>query len=137
MPHRLEFDSHRRILLISHEGEVYCREIEQLSYALRSRLGELKPSVTISDFSTATRVHFSPPEIRHLAKIDASFPPTMRRFIIAPRDYMFGLARMYELSADPPFVGLQVVRSRQQVLSALGEQNLKFEQLVLAQSAGS
>ena len=130
MPHRIEFDLEHKILLVSHEGEVDGREIEKLGDELRPQLGKLNPSVAISDFSEATAVEINSQMVRHLAMKDrSSFPPTMRRFIVAPRDYQFGLARMYEMSADPPFAALRVVRSRKEALAALGLRNLKFEKL--------
>jgi hypothetical protein len=132
MPYSLEFDLEHRILLVIHEGEVHGWEIEKLGDELRPHLGELNPSVAISDFSTATTVNVSSQMIRHLATKDTSFPQTMRRFIVAPPDHLFGLARMYEMSADPPFAALQVVRSREEALTALGGPNLKLERLVLA-----
>ena len=132
MAYRLQFDSKQRVLLVIHEGEVRGWEIESLSDELRQRFSELNPSTTISDFSTATTVDVSAEMIRHLAKKDGSFPKTMRRFIVAPLDYMFGLARMYELSAHPPFAALQIVRRREEALAAIGTESLQLEPLVLS-----
>ena len=135
MAYRLQFDSKQKVLLVIHEGEVHAWEIETLADELRQRLSELNPSTTISDFSTATTINLTTDMIRHLAERDAAFPPTMRRFIVAPLDYMFGLARMYELSAHPPFASLQVVRRREDALVAIGTDTLKLEPLVLAPPA--
>jgi len=130
MPHRLEFDLEQKILLIIHEGEVHGWEIDKLGDELRPQLFRLNPSAAISDFSEATSVDMNSQMVRHLAVKDtSSFPRTVRRFIVAPRDYQFGLARMYEMSADPPFAALRVVRSRKEALAALGLRNLKFEKL--------
>ncbi|HKI25386.1 MAG TPA: hypothetical protein VKA07_03625 [Candidatus Sulfotelmatobacter sp.] len=131
MAYRLQFDSKQKVLLVIHEGEVHGWEIESLGDELRRQFSELNPSITISDFSTATTIDVDAEMIRHLAKKDGSFP-TMRRFIVAPLDYMFGLARMYELSAHPPFASLQVVRSRADALAAIGPETLMLEPLVLA-----
>ena len=130
MPHRLEFDFEHRILHIIHEGEIHGRDIEELGDQLKPQLGELNPSATISDFSPATSVHMNSQMVRHLAMKDTfAFPQTMRRLIVAPLDYQFGLARMYEMSADPPFAELSVVRSLEEAFAALGFQNLKFQKL--------
>lgn len=137
MAYRLQFDSKQKVLLVIHEGEVHGWEIESLGDGLRRRFGELNPSITISDFSTATTVDVSSEMIRHLAKKDGSFPKAMRRFIVAPADHLFGLARMYELSAHPPFAALQVVRSREEALAAIGIEALKLEPLVLSLPSAS
>jgi hypothetical protein len=130
MAHRLEFDYQHKILLIIHEGSVHGPEIEKLSDQVKARLSELNPSAAISDFSEATAVDINSHMVRRLAMRDAvSFPPTMRRFIVAPRDYQFGLARMYELCARPPFTALRVVRSRKEAFAELEVQNPEFEKV--------
>jgi hypothetical protein len=130
MAHRLEFDFQHRILLIIHEGSVRGREIEKLGDQLKPQLGALNPSAAISDFSGATIVETSSDMVRHLAMKDAaSCLRALRRFIVAPREYQFGLARMYEISAYPPFVDLRVVRSKEEALATLGVQNPEFEEL--------
>ena len=122
MPHRVEFDVEHKILLVIHEGEVHGREIEELGDKLRPLLGELNPSAAISDFSEATAVDINSQMVRHLARKDtSSFPRRIRRFIVAPHDYQFGLARMYELSAEPPFADLHVVRRKEDALATLGD----------------
>lgn len=70
MAHRLEFDFQHKILLVIHEGAVEGREIEQLADQLKPRLGELNPSVAISDFSEVTAVDIDTHMIRHLAMKD-------------------------------------------------------------------
>jgi hypothetical protein len=130
MPHRLEFDFEHKILHIIHQGEIHGRDIEKLGETLRPQLPKLDPSAAISDFSQATTVHINSQMVRRLAMKDtSSFPRTIRRFIVAPLDYQFGLARMYEMSADPPFTALSVVRSVEEAFAALGFQKLKFEKL--------
>jgi hypothetical protein len=130
MAHRLEFDFQHRILLILHEGTVLGREIEKLGDQLKPRLGILNPSAAISDFSRATAVDIDSHMVRHLAMKDAaSCLRMLRRFIVAPREHQFGLARMYEICAYPPFVDLRIVRSKEEALAFLGIQNPEFQTL--------
>jgi len=49
------------------------------------------------------------------------------RFLIAPKSEIFGMSRMYELTADRPAV--QVVRTREAAFAALDALNLQFEKL--------
>jgi hypothetical protein len=130
MAHRLEFDFQHRILLIIHEGTVHGQEIEKLGDQLKPQLSVLNPSAAISDFSGATAVHITSYMVQHLAMKDAaSCLRILRRFIVAPREYQFGLARMYELCAHPPFVDLCIVRSKEEALTIIGVQNPKFERM--------
>jgi len=130
MAHRLEFDFQHRILLIIHEGTVHGQEIEKLGDQLKPQLSVLKPSAAISDFSGATAVDINSQMVRHLAMKDAaSCLRILRRFIVAPQEYQFGMARMYELWAYPSFVDLWVVRSKEEALATIGVPNPKFERL--------
>jgi len=130
MAHRLEFDFQRRILLIIHEGTVNGQEIETLGDHVRTQLDVLNPSAAISDFSGATAVDIDGQMVRHLAMKDAaSVLRSLRRVIVAPREYQFGMARMYEICAYPSFADLHVVRSKKEALALLGVQNPGFEKL--------
>ena len=131
MAHRLEFDVEHKILLIIHWGAVHGREIETLGDELKLRLSELNPSAAISDFSEASAVDISSHMVRHLAMKDTtSVLRTLPRIIVAPDDHKFGLARMYEMCAYPPFVALQVVRSKKEALAELGVRDPQFTKLV-------
>jgi hypothetical protein len=63
------------------------------------------------------------------AALPDPYPPGTSRFVVAPVDYLFGIARMYELVANRPNTKLKVVRSREEVFAILGIQNPKFERL--------
>jgi hypothetical protein len=110
VPHHFEFDFEHKILLTVMEGEVQGAEIPSIDQEMRARIVRMQPAAGISDLTGVT--NFNVPG------------QTMRS---APTDFLYGMSRMYELVADRPHGKLQVVRSREEALSALGLSNPKFE----------
>jgi hypothetical protein len=89
----------------------------------------MQPAAGISDLTGVTNFNV-PGEIMRSAALQPSpFPPETPRFIVAPTDFLYGMSRMYELVADRAQGKLQVVRSREEALSALGILNPKFESI--------
>lgn len=129
MPYHFEFDPEHSVLLVILEGAVTDREIQKINTDIRAHAGELNPSGGISDFSAVTTFSVSGHTMRTAAREPSPYPEKTPRFIVAPRDALFGMARMYELFADRPLGKLKVVRSRNEALAALGVQNPKFERL--------
>jgi hypothetical protein len=127
MPHHFEFDFEHKILLTVMEGEIQGMEISTIDQAMRARIVRMQPAAGISDLSGVTNVNVPGPIMRSAALQPAPFPSETPRFIVAPTDVLYGMARMYELVADRPHGKLQVVRDRQEALSALGVSNAKFD----------
>jgi hypothetical protein len=127
MPHHFEFNFEHRILLTVMEGEIEGLEIQTIDQDMRGRIVRMQPVAGISDLTGVT--HFNVPgEIMRAAALQPSpFPPETQRFLVAPTDVLYGMSRMYELVADRPHGKLQVVRTREEALSALGISNPEFQ----------
>jgi len=111
------------------EGEIRDHEIQNINDEIRAHVNKLNPSAGISDLSTVTTFNVAGDTMREAALRPAPYPEQTLRFIVAPRDDLFGMARMYEIVGDRTPAQLQVVRSREKALAALGAQNPKFERL--------
>ena len=129
MPYRFEFDAENKILLVVVEGDVQTSDLRTFMEDLRTRVNQLHPAAGITDFSAITAFSASADIVRAAAALPAPYPDDTPRFIIAPEDYLFGIARMFELVADRPHAKLKVLRSRKQALAILGVQNPSFEKL--------
>lgn len=129
MAHHFEFDSENKILLVLLEGEVNGYEIQEGNGWIRKYADQLKPVAGISDFTAVTKFNVSSDQMRSAALQPSPYPEDTPRFIVAPTDYLFGMARMYELVADRPKAALKVVRTREAALAALGVKNAKFERV--------
>ncbi len=129
MAHHFEFDYANRILLVVMEGEVDNREIQQSNNRIRKYVEQLKPAAGIGDFTAVTKLTVTSSVVRSAALQPSPYPDDTPRFIVAPSDYLYGMSRMYELVADRPKAVLQVLRTREAALAALGVKNAKFERV--------
>ena len=129
MAHHFEFDSDHRVLLLVLEGDVDGSEIGNVNNEIKAHVTRLKPASGISDFTAVRTLNVSAESMRRAALEPSPYPPETPRFIVAPTDFLFGMARMYELVANRPNENLKVVRTREEVLAAVGVRNPKFERL--------
>jgi|SRR5579859_871383 len=129
MAHHFEFDFRQRILLVVLEGEVRGDDFTRTNDDIRRHVESLQPVGGISDFSAVTKFDVSSHSVRKAAFEPSPYPEELPRFIVAPTDYLFGMARMYEMIANRPMQKLRVVRTREEALAALGAKDLKFERI--------
>ena len=129
LPHHFEFDFRQRILLVVLEGEVRGEEFTSINDDIRKHVESFQPVGGISDFSAVKNLDVSSHSLRTAAFEPSPYPEETPRFIVAPTDYLFGMARMYEMIADRPMGKLRVVRSREEALALLGVKDLKFERI--------
>ena len=129
MPYRFEFDAQNKILLVVVEGDVQTSDLQTFIEDLRTRVNQLHPAAGITDFSAISAFSAAPETVRAAATLPAPYPDDTPRFIVAREDYLFGIARMFELVANRPNAKLKVLRSREEALAMLGVQNPSFEKL--------
>jgi hypothetical protein len=129
MPYHFEFDPAHRILLVVLEGDVGDREMLKINDDIKAHVTDLNLSAGTSDFSTVTTFRVACHTMRMAALQPSPYDEQTPRFVVAQRDHLFGLARMYQLIGSRTRAKLQVVRSGEEVFSALGIQNPKFEKL--------
>lgn len=130
MPHHFRFDLEHRILLTVLEGDIDGAEIQTIDDEMRAAIVRTRPLVGISDL-TAVKSFVVPDDIlRNAARRDPPpFPPDTPRFIVASSDFLYGMMRMYELTADRPEGKLGIVRRLDDALSAIGVSDAHFEML--------
>ena len=128
MPHRFEYDSAARVLLL--EGEIRGWDISAAAKDLAPYLDELRLAAIIADFTAVTVFDVAGAMIGLQSKRDAALVRDTPLALLVPQTHKFGLARMYELSADPSFSRLQIVRTREEAFASLKLPTLRFESLV-------
>ncbi len=129
MPYHFEFDVEHKVLLVVPEGEIVAQDVATFNDSVRQRVSDLQPVGAIIDCSGVTGFNLPGEVLRKAAQPPAPFPADTPRFVVAPTDYLFGMARMYELSAARPKEMLKVVRSMEEALARLGVQNPRFARL--------
>ena len=128
MPYHFEFDSANRIVRCRFEGRI-TDEILKEYYQVSAKYYEsIQPSAGVLDLSAVTAFEVSSEMIRELAKLPPAMPhPERPRFVIAPSNQVFGMARMFELQGQETRPNLHVVRTADEVWTVLGVQAPKFE----------
>jgi hypothetical protein len=129
MPHHFEFDSEHRILRLVLEGDVEGEEFLQLNAEIRAQARRWSPVAGITDDGGITNFNVSSQNLRSAALEGSPYPPATPRYIVAPSDYLFGMARMYELVGNHAEGRLQVVRKLEEALDDLGVSKAKFERV--------
>ncbi|HYM76968.1 MAG TPA: hypothetical protein VE377_13400 [Candidatus Dormibacteraeota bacterium] len=131
MGFRFEYDATNTILLGVFEGHLteesgaaFYAAIRQCGTATDARAG-------IWDFSDVTAFTVASDTIRRFAKQDPAMPDAANRpcFMIAPDTHLFGLSRMFQIHGEDKRPLLQVVRSLDEALAALGVHSPNFEPL--------
>ena len=125
MPFRFEFDYEHKILLVLFEGDMRDAEAFTIKAAVVSYMEQLRPAAGIADLSAVKTFDVSAQTMRTVAR-QPPYSEAIPRFIVAPQDHLFGMARMYELSETKSEGKLQVLRSREQALAVLGIKEAKF-----------
>lgn len=100
------------------------RSLRRMS-GLRSYVNRLHPRAGISDLSEVTAFNVSIKAMRIAATQRAPYPEGTEWFIVAAKDHVFGMARMYEMAGARE--QLKVLRSREEALAALGIEKATFE----------
>ena len=129
--YRFEFDPVNKILLLRSEGRLTDESLAEVYQAIRRYSTATDAGMGIWDSSSVTEFAVSTEFIRQLAKQDPAMPDATRRpsIIVAPDAVGFGLSRMFQFLGEPTRPLLNVVRTLDEALAALGIQSPHFEPL--------
>ncbi|MBZ5696367.1 MAG: hypothetical protein LAN36_13510 [Acidobacteriia bacterium] len=128
MPYHFEFDSANRIVRCRFEGRI-TDEILREYYQIAGKYFESTDArAGVLDLSAVTAFEVSSQTIRELAKLPPAMPhPERPRFVIAPSNQVFGMARMFELQGQDTRPNLHVVRTAEEAWVILGVRPPKFK----------
>jgi hypothetical protein len=129
MAHHFEFDAKHKILRLMLEGDLEPEDYLGLNAAIHMHAVRLHAVAGITDATPLVNFNITTQVLRTVALQGSPYPPGTPRYIVAPSDYLFGLARMYELIGNHSEGKLQVVRKLQEALADLGVTNAKFERV--------
>jgi len=115
-----EYDRAHHVLAVRLLGEI-TDDVFKASYAATARVVEgLDITAALTDLSGVERYDVSAAAVREVSKLHPLFPDPMPRCVIAPRDDVFGMARMFQIVSPAGRDTLYVVRSVQEAYDALG-----------------
>jgi hypothetical protein len=129
VPYHFEFERQHRILRVVLVGRVDDAELLTAYRAIFSRQKALQPASGVVDFSLVTNFDVKGATIRRLAEDKPPFPPGVPRYLVTPADYMYGMARMFQILGEETRPGLHVARSNEEAYRGLGVENPSFQKL--------
>jgi len=89
------------------------------------------PCRGILDFSQVTEFEVSPHAIRQVAAAPPAFPAGYMRVIVVPIDFIFGLARMFQMLGEKTRPDLHVVRTLDEAYRLLQIESPEFRPVSL------
>lgn len=131
MAFKFEFDPVNKILLGRFEGRLTSESVADFYSAIRKYSTSTDARAGIWDFSSVTEFTATSESIRGLGRQEPAMPDAANRprFIVAPDIFLYGISRMFQIVGSDTRPLLQVVRSMDQALTALGVQSPNFEPL--------
>jgi hypothetical protein len=127
---RFEIDPVNKILLARLEGRLTDELLGELYGVVRKYSIATDARAGIWDLSSVNDLAVSSGFVRSLAELEPAMPDaTKPRIIVAPTATGFGLARMFQILGESTRPLLQVVRTMDEALAALGVQSPHFEPL--------
>jgi hypothetical protein len=131
MGFRFEFDSVNKILLARFEGRLTDELAEEFYEAAPKYSTATDANASITDLAFVTEFAISAGLLREMADQKPAITDATRRpyFIVAPSTVAFGLMRMFQTVGQPTRPLLNVVRTMDEALTALGVQSPNFEPL--------
>jgi hypothetical protein len=113
---RFEFAAGPRVLRAVFEGVLDDAAVRHAYRELKRYVRATDPAAGIWDMSGVTAFEVTSETVRELGRSQPALPqPAVPRFIVAPSDQAFGIARMFQEVGDAMRPQLYVVRSLQEV----------------------
>jgi len=128
MGYRFEFDAANRILVGRFEGRLTEEAAVEFYKVFEKHIVASGASTYICDLSAVNDFAMGSDFLRGLARREPIIPNATRpRFLVAPTTAGYGLMRMFQIVAEPSRPHLQVARTVDEALSALGVRSPHLE----------
>ncbi len=113
MAARFQYDEDLKLLLITFTGDVQDPDLVHAFRAARRHSASHAVERGIVDGTQVASISISPEIVQSLAHHAPMFPETSARCIVVEQDYLFGMARMYQMLGGESRERLRVVRTMQ------------------------
>ncbi len=107
----VEFDAKNNVLRGTVHGPMTGAALLDFYAAATDYMASHPPCRGILDFSHVTEFEVSPRAIRQVAAAPPAFPAGYMRVIVVPIEFIFGLARMFQILGEKTRPDLHVVRT--------------------------
>lgn len=120
MPLRFEYDTELQLLLLTFLGELRDSDLIQAYRKTHKFATENVVSRAILDGLSVTTFAVSPEIVHSIAHQPPMVPEDSDRCIVVSQDYLYGMARMYQLLGGESRERLRVVRTLEEAYQYLG-----------------
>ena len=127
----VEFDAKNNVLRGTVHGPMTGASLLDFYAAATEYMASHPPCRGILDFSQVTEFEVSPHAIRQVAAAPPAFPAGYMRVIVVPIDFIFGLARMFQLLGERTRPDLHVVRTLDEAYRLLQIESPEFRPISL------
>lgn len=107
----VDFDAKNNILRATLSGRMTGAKMLEFYAAMAKFMATHPPCRGILDFSRVTDFEFSGEAIRQVAASPPAFPKGYMRVLVVPKEYIYGMARMFKILTEKTRPELQVVRN--------------------------
>jgi hypothetical protein len=115
----VEFDAKNNILRGTLDGRMTGTVLSDLYAKAAKYMASRPPCRGILDFSKVTEFEVSSAAIRQVAAAGPAFPAGYMRVLVIPRDFIYGLARMFQILTEETRPELRVVRTMEEAYHLL------------------
>jgi hypothetical protein len=122
----VDFDAKNNILRGSIEGRMTGALLLEFYAAAAKYMATHPPCRGILDFTGVSEFEVSSHAIREVAAAAPAFPDGYMRVLVIPRDYIYGLARMFQILGEKARPDLQVVRAMDEAYRLLQVESPEF-----------
>jgi hypothetical protein len=128
MESEFSFDRRSGLLKATVRGALDVPGLVRLGMLTAEMNGKVRPKSVVYDCTGVTSVNVPTAEVDGLAHLKPVLSPELPQVILAPQDYLFGLARMFQAMAVDTRPSVHVVRSWSEVEKLIGvTEPLEFE----------
>jgi len=124
-----EYDAAHRIFASRVTGAFTDTIFETWYHAAAGRVRQLSPRAAILDLTACQRFDVSTAAVRKMAGLHPILPDPAPRFVVAPNDISFGMARMFQMLGPEGRDMLFIVRAVDAAYEALSLTAPAFERL--------
>jgi len=122
----LEYDSSHNILRVTVDGTVTDASVPEFYNAVKAYVATHPTCSGILDVTAVKMFDVSTSAIRQLAERQPAFAGGPFTVFVASRDYVYGLARMFQMLGEHSRPNLRVVRTLDEAYRLLGLETPKF-----------
>jgi len=132
----LSFDARNKVLRIAFEGRLTDADLAGGYEAARSYVATHPECASIVDYSGVTSNELSLKAVTNLVNSPRAMPRGFLRINVAPKDGIYGMARMFQLLSEQGRPELRVVRTMEEACALLGVASLEFSPMGESGAAG-